>query len=203
MEFLKEVLGEELYSQAKEKFDAYNKEHKDKPMKLVNLSEGNYVSKEKFNDKETEVSTLKTQVEDANKEIQSYKDMDIESIKKSATDWEDKYNKLVESQEEAKKKSIRNERTNAFFNDVKFASESAKAGVIAQFNEKDFKYDEQTGKFQGANEWLEELKKNDVGAFQSEVANPKFTTEISTPTNNSSMDEVMKVMGLKEERKEK
>ncbi len=203
MEFLKEVLGEELYSQAKEKFDAYNKEHKDKPMKLVNLSEGNYVSKEKFNDKETEVSTLKTQIEDANKEIQSYKDMDIESIKKSATDWEDKYNKLVESQEEAKKKSIRNERTNAFFNDVKFASESAKAGVIAQFNEKDFKYDEQTGKFQGANEWLEELKKNDVGAFQSEVANPKFTTEISTPTNNSSMDEVMKVMGLKEERKEK
>ena len=203
MEFLKEVLGEELYSQAKEKFDAYNKEHKDKPMKLVNLSEGNYVSKEKFNDKEAEVSTLKTQVEDANKEIQSYKDMDIESIKKSATDWEDKYNKLVESQEAVKKESIRNERTNAFFNDVKFASESAKAGVIAQFNEKDFKYDEQTGKFQGANEWLEELKKNDVGAFQSEVANPKFTTEISTPTNNSSMDEVMKVMGLKEERKEK
>ena len=37
-------------------------------------------------------------------------------FKKSATDWEDKYNKLVESQEEAKKKSIRNERTNAFFN---------------------------------------------------------------------------------------
>ncbi len=203
MEFLKEILGEELYSQAKEKVDTYNKEHKDKPMKLVNLSEGNYVSKEKFDNKETEISTLKTQVEDANKEIQSYKDMDIESIKKSATDWEDKYNKLVESQEEAKKKSIRNERTNAFFNDVKFASESAKAGVIAQFNEKDFKYDEQTGKFQGANEWLEELKKNDVGAFQSEVANPKFTTEISTPTNNSSMDEVMKVMGLKEERKEK
>lgn len=203
MEFLKEILGEELYSQAKEKVDTYNKEHKDKPMKLVNLSEGNYVSKEKFDNKETEISTLKTQVEDANKEIQSYKDMDIESIKKSATDWEEKYNKLVESQEAVKKESIRNERTNAFFNDVKFASESAKAGVIAQFNEKDFKYDEQTGKFQGANEWLEELKKNDVGAFQSEVANPKFTTEISTPTNNSSMDEVMKVMGLKEERKEK
>lgn len=196
MEFLKEVLGEELYSQAKEKVDTYNKEHKDKPMKLVNLSEGNYVSKEKFDSKETEISTLKAQIEDANKEIQSYKDMDIESIKKSANDWETKYKELEESQKVEKEKSIRTERTNTFFNDVKFASESAKAGVIAQFNEKDFKYDEDTGKFQGASEWLEELKTKDTGAFLSEVANPKFTTEINVPTKSSSMDEVRKAMGL-------
>lgn len=200
MEFLKEVLGEELYSQAKEKVDSYNQEHKDKPMKLVNLSEGNYVSKGKFDDKETEVSALKSQIEDANKEIQSYKDMDIDSIKKSAEEWETKYNDLVKSQDEAKKESIRKERTNAFFDGIEFASESAKAGVIAQFNQKEFKYDEDTGKFQGASEWLEELKKNDVGAFKSEVVNPKFTTKISTPINDSSMDEVMKIMGIKEEK---
>lgn len=143
---------------------------------------------------------LKSQIEDANKEIQSYKDMDIDSIKKSAEDWETKYNDLVKSQEEAKKESIRQERTNAFFDGVEFASESAKAGVIAQFNQKEFKYDEESGKFQGASEWLDELKKNDVGAFKSEVANPKFTTNISSPTNSSSMDEVMKVMGIAEEK---
>lgn len=143
-----------------------------------------------------EINSLKTQIEDANKEIQSYKDMDIESIKKSANDWETKYKELEESQKVEKEKSIRTERTNAFFNDVKFASESAKAGVIAQFNEKDFKYDEDTGKFQGASEWLEELKTKDTGAFLSEVANPKFTTEINAPTKSSSMDEVRKAMGL-------
>lgn len=196
MEFLKEILGEELYSQTKEKVDSYNQEHKDKPVKLANLSEGNYVSKEKFDSKETEITNLKTQIENANKEIQSYKDMDIDSIKKSATDWETKYKELEENQKVEKEKSIRSERTNAFFSDVKFASESAKAGVIAQFNEKDFKYDEQTGKFQGASEWLEELKKNDVGAFKSEVANPKFTTNISTPTQSSTNDEIRKAMGL-------
>lgn len=201
MEFLKEILGEELYSQTKEKVDSYNQEHKDKPVKLANLSEGNYVSKEKFESKETEITHLKTQIEDANKEIQSYKDMDIDSIKKSATDWEAKYKELEENQKVEKEKSIRSERTNAFFSDVKFASESAKAGVIAQFNEKDFKYDEQTGKFQGASEWLEELKKNDVGAFQSEVANPKFTTNISTPTTDSSMDKILHAMGLDEKEK--
>lgn len=150
-------------------------------------------------DKE-EIVNLKKQVEDANNEIKFYKDMDIEGIKKSAEEWETKYNDLVKSQNEAKEKSIREERTNAFFNGVEFASESARAGVIAQFNEKDFKYDEKEQKFQGASEWLEELKKNDVGAFKSDIANPRFTTQISTPTDDSSMDEVMKIMGIKEEK---
>lgn len=145
--------------------------------------------------------TLKTQLEEANNEIKSYKDMDIESIKKSATDWETKYNDLVKQNDEAKKKSIRDERTNAFFNDVKFASDSAKAGVIAQFNEKDFKYDEQTGKFQGASEWLEELKKSDTGAFKSDVANPSYTTTPTAPTNGGAVDEIRKIMGLSENKK--
>lgn len=147
-----------------------------------------------------ERDNLKTQIDDANKEIQSYKDMDIESIKKSASDWETKYNELVENQKAEKEKSIRDERTNAFFNDVKFASESAKAGVIAKFNEKDFKYDEESKTFLGANDWLKDLKDKDAGAFMSDVANPKFTTTPTAPTKPSSMDDVLKVMGIKEEK---
>ena len=34
-----------------------------------------------------EKGNLQKQIDDANKEIQSYKDMDIDSIKKSAEDW--------------------------------------------------------------------------------------------------------------------
>ena len=37
-----------------------------------------------------EKDNLKTQLDDANNEIKSYKDMDIESIKKSASEWETK-----------------------------------------------------------------------------------------------------------------
>lgn len=147
-------------------------------------------------------TNLQNQLNDANKEIQSYKDMDIDSIKQSASNWETKYNDLVQEQKEAQEKSIREERTNAFFNEVKFASDSAKAGVIAKFNEKDFKYDEETKTFLGANDWLKDLKEKDAGAFLSDVANPRFTTNPTTPNNNnSSMDEVMKIMGLAEEKK--
>ena len=138
----------------------------------------------------------------ANDTIQSYKDMDIDSIKKSADDWKTKYEEMEAKQKAEKEKSIRNERTNAFFNNIKFASESAKAGVIAQFNAKDFKYDEESNKFLGASEWLNELKEKDSGAFLSDVANPKFTASPTAPKNNvGSMDEVMKIMGLSEEKK--
>ena len=147
-----------------------------------------------------ERDTLKTQIDNANKEIQSYKDMDIESIKKSADDWKTKYEEMEANQKAEKEKSIREERTNAFFNDVKFASESAKAGVISQFNQKDFKYDEESQKFLGASEWLNDLKEKDAGAFLSEVANPVFTTNPTAPIVDSSIDELKEAMGLSTEK---
>lgn len=148
------------------------------------------------------ISNYQNQLKTANDTIQSYKDMDIDSIKKSADDWKTKYEEMEANQKAEKEKSIRNERTSAFFNDIKFASESAKAGVIAQFNAKDFKYDEESNKFLGASEWLNELKEKDSGAFLSDVANPKFTASPTAPKNNvGSMDEVMKIMGLSEEKK--
>ena len=147
-----------------------------------------------------EMDTLKTQIDNANKEIQSYKDMDIESIKKSADDWKTKYEEMEANQKAEKEKSIREERTNAFFNDVKFASESAKAGVISQFNQKDFKYDEESQKFLGASEWLNDLKEKDAGAFLSQVANPVFTTNPTAPIVDSSIDELKEAMGLSTEK---
>lgn len=144
---------------------------------------------------------LKSQLSDANGEIQSYKDMDIDSIKKSADDWKTKYEEMEANQKAEKEKSIREERTNTFFNDVKFASESAKAGVIAQFNAKDFKYDEESKKFLGASEWLKELQEKDSGAFLSDVANPRFTANPTAPTSDGTADELREAMGLSTEKK--
>ena len=168
----------------------------DETINTITAEHGKLVTKDK-----EEITSLKKQVDDANKEIQSYKDMDIDSIKQSAADWETKYNKLVEDQKAEQEQSIRTERTNAFFNDVKFASNSAKAGVIAEFNKMDFKYDEEKEKFIGASEWLEDYKQNDVGAFLSDVANPKFTTSTASPTVDSTADELREAMGLSTEKK--
>lgn len=149
----------------------------------------------------TERDNLQTQLNNANNEIKSYKDMDIDSIKKSASDWETKYNNLVEEQKKQKEESIRQERVNEFFKDTKFSSEMAKNGVISEFNKKEFKYDEETKSFQGATEWLNNLKESDKGSFLSDVANPKFTTTPQVPNSSSSMDELREAMGLPNEEK--
>lgn len=66
MEFLKEILGEELYKQLETALNAYNgnEANKDKQVKLANLASGEYVGKGKYDaldallkGKETELTT--------------------------------------------------------------------------------------------------------------------------------------------------
>lgn len=45
-------------------------------------------------------ATIKTQLDEANKTIKSYKDMDVDGIRKSAEDWQQKYEKLEAQQKE-------------------------------------------------------------------------------------------------------
>ena len=52
MEWLKEFLGDELYSQVEAKLKGNDK------VKLANLASGEYVSKSKFDDKEKELQMI-------------------------------------------------------------------------------------------------------------------------------------------------
>ena len=149
-----------------------------------------------------ETQKLEDKYNDLNEQIKNAPDSkEIDNLKQKIADYEEKESQRIADEKKAKEESIRQSRVDAFFNDVKFASDSAKTGVIAKFNEKNFKYDEESQKFQGASEWLEELKKSDVGAFQSNVANPTYTTNPTAPTNDSSMDGILRAMGLNEEKK--
>ena len=76
MEFLKEILGEELYAQFAEKLNAYNGDaaNKDKQIKLANLGGGEYVGKGKYDalqamldGKETELTTANGLIADLKK----------------------------------------------------------------------------------------------------------------------------------------
>lgn len=57
MEFLKEILTEELYTSLEDAL-------KDKNVKLANLTDGNYVSREKYQALEKEIDTLKKGAEE-------------------------------------------------------------------------------------------------------------------------------------------
>lgn len=154
--------------------------------------------KEKY---ETSENSYKETISKLEEQVKALPDTEeLNKIKDELQKMKDAEAERVENERIANEQSIKEERTNAFFNDIKFASNSAKAGVIAEFNKMDFKYDETNKKFIGANEWLEDYKKNDAGAFLSDVANPKFTTNTTTPTQSSTNDEIRKVMGLGEKK---
>lgn len=152
--------------------------------------------------KDKEIGTQKTTIDELKKRIDEMPTSDdVEALKTKIKEFEDAETQRKEDEKKAAEQSIREERTNAFFNDVKFASNSAKAGIIAEFNKMDFKYDENSKKFLGASEWLEDQKKNDAGAFLSDVANPKYTSNPTAPTKDSSLDEIKRAMGLIEDKK--
>ena len=75
MEFLKEILGEELYKQFEQAVNAYNgnEANKDKQIKLANLTEGGYVSKDKYTSLETDLSGKTSELEKANGLIEELK----------------------------------------------------------------------------------------------------------------------------------
>ena len=75
MEFLKEILGEELFNKFTEKVNEYsgNEANKDKQLKLVNLNTGDYVSKLKFDDISQQLSGKQTELDTANGLIEELK----------------------------------------------------------------------------------------------------------------------------------
>lgn len=84
MEFLKEILGEELFKQFKEKVDAYNGDEANagKQIKLANLTGGEYVGKGKYDalqeaitGKDAEIEAAKKLIEDLKKSTKGSEDL--------------------------------------------------------------------------------------------------------------------------------
>lgn len=139
-----------------------------KGLNIVNLEDGGYVSKEKFDAKNTELQGVKQQLTDANATIQSYKDMDIDGIKKSAQEWETKYNTETKALNEKLAAQERAHQTDMFLSGYKYTSKAARAGVRAEFEKQNFKLVD--GVYQGANDYMKKLMEDAdyKGAFEVE-----------------------------------
>lgn len=86
MEFLKEILGDELYRQSEARITSYNqsKDHKGERVKLANLSTGDYVGKGKYERLVQEKNRMKRQVGSLNSTIDSLKE-DMMNTKRTYT----------------------------------------------------------------------------------------------------------------------
>ena len=61
-------------------------------IKLVNLADGGYVSKEKFDAKETELTTANGTIKTLQDTVRKFDGVDVEKLKNDAKHWETKYN---------------------------------------------------------------------------------------------------------------
>lgn len=165
---LQELLGDELFSQVDAKIQEHNKGIEDKlqQVRFVDLSEGGYVSKEKYGELDTAKKGIEKQLKEADDTIESYKDMDIEGIKKSAADWKKKYDEdtqKLNQQIEADRKAFAAER---YIAGQKIKSPLSRRAILQEFLAQNLEFKD--GAFTGADEYMEKVRKQYPDEFEQE-----------------------------------
>ena len=123
------------------------------------MKAGGYVSKEKLDAKITELDGVRQQLTDANAEIKSYKEMDIDGIKKSAKDWEDKYNHDTQELNDKLAKQERDHQMDRYLDTVGLKPGAMYRDYVRRaFEAKELKLE--NGKFIGADDVMKELKES-------------------------------------------
>lgn len=116
---------------------------------------------------------LTTQLSDANTAIQSYKDMDIDGIKRAAADWETKYNADTKALKDQLEGVQYNYAVENAISGIKFTSTSAKKAFVSDLTAKGLKL--QDGKLLGLDDFTKTYKDNDPGAFAPDEPTPTLT----------------------------
>lgn len=169
MEFLKEILGEELFNQIKGKVDAYNGDeaNKDKQIKLGNLATGEYVGKGKYDALQDALTGKETELTSANELIAQLKKdtKGNEELQGKITGYETQVQQLQEQLAETKMKSA-----------IKVALLSEKAADVdyltyklnEKLNEKGEKLElDENDNIKGWNDKISELKTQFPTMFES------------------------------------
>lgn len=125
----------------------------------------------------TDRDDLKAKLEDANKQIEQFKTLDVDSIQKAADEWKAKYEKEKADRDAADSARTYDDAANAALSDVKFSSKAAKSAFIATLKEKQLKID--GGKLIGFDDVLKQAQTDDPTAFASDKPKPQFTDPIT------------------------
>ena len=182
MEFLKE-----LFSQAENgslTYEQFEAACKTKGIKAVNLSEGNYVSKRKYDDdlkaKDTTIDTLKGNLQARDADISKLKD-DLKKnegdaqkaidLGKQIEDWQTKYKTETDNLNAQLKKQAKDFAVRDFVGTKKFTSNAAKRDFTNYMLAKDFEV--QDGKIIGAEDYLTAYTKENADAFVVDQPKPQ------------------------------
>lgn len=126
---------------------------------------------------------LKTQLSEANTQIQSFKEMDIDGIKASAEEWKTKYETDTKALNDKIAAKDYDYAIKDFMSNYKFIDDDVKETVINKFKAKEFKLEE--GKFLGGEDFMKEYKENHKSLFVSDEPQDPIP-EIVKPTGGNN-----------------
>ena len=171
MDFLKDILGTELFEQVANAVNAYNgnEANKDKQIKIANLASGKYVDKGKYTALEELLNKKDTDLTDAQKLI--------DGLKESAGKGEDMAAKIAEFETTIRNqpKELEKAKTESALK-IELLSAGAKADDIDYLlfklgNDSDFKAElDENGKLKGIDEKMKNLKTIYPNQFEAETS---------------------------------
>lgn len=146
----------------------------DKTINVVDLKAGGYVSQEKFNREKTRADGLDTQLKEANVKLESFeKDgVTIETVKKEAADWKQKYETETKALNAKLTAQERDHLIDQYLSGTEFTSSLAKKGI------RDLLSAEQgltvkDGALVGADDLMKGFRKTYADAFKAADPEPK------------------------------
>lgn len=124
---------------------------------------------------------LKTQLGEANTQINSFKEMDIDGIKASAEEWKTKYETDTQALNEKIAAKDYDYAIKDYMGNFKFIDDDVKETVINKFKSKEFKLEE--GKFLGADDFMNKYKEEHKSLFVPDEPQDPIP-QIIKPGNN-------------------
>jgi hypothetical protein len=176
-EFLKKLWGETKEGEAPKTMTADEfiaALTADKTINVVDLKAGGYVSQEKFNREKTRADGLDTQLKEANVKLESFeKDgVTIETVKKEAADWKQKYETETKALNAKLTAQERDHLIDQYLSGTEFTSSLANKGI------RDLLSAEQgltvkDGALVGADDLMKGFRKTYADAFKAADPEPK------------------------------
>lgn len=198
---LKDILTKAFDGQALTQ-DQFEKALEKQNAKLFDLNDGEFIAKDKYDRKVNELKdtqketqeALQKQLDDANKQIKAFNDMDIDGIKQATKDWEEKYNTDTQALKDQMAAREKEYAARDYLGQYQFTSDLAKKAALSEFLAQDFKYD--GGKFLGADDYMKQMQETQPGAFVKEQTKQDGPQAASGPTMTEDTEGVNKGGGF-------
>lgn len=177
MDWLKEFLGDELYSQVEAKLKGNDK------VKLANLASGEYVSKAKYDD---DLKEKDTKITELTGQVQKFDGVDVDKFKQDIKDWEAKYQN--DMAEEKKNSAIKLA--------VALSKPKNEKAVMALLDKEIIKVDDK-GVVTGLKEQLETLQKDNDFLFET-VQQPTQPQQIQLNKDHQNQTKIGDAVSLED-----